>query len=132
MDLPVFNNGVPLERQRLAEYHQRITAWSQAQKRAELEAEAAIDRYATALAVVQSETSKDTSSDLPSELSGLEKQFLAGEVDVVRVVQARNSLILNRRARLDLLNELSQSAANLIAATGIPVETIVQMDVRKD
>ena len=132
IDLPVLNNGVPLERQRLAEYHQRITAWTQAQTRAELEAEAAIDRYATALAVVQSETSNDTSSDLPSELSGLEKQFIAGEVDVVRVVQARNSLILNRRARLDLWNELSQSAANLIAATGIPVETIVQMDVQMD
>jgi hypothetical protein len=55
MDLPVVNNGEPLERQRLAEHHQRITAWNQAQRRAELEATAAIDRYATALAVVKSD-----------------------------------------------------------------------------
>ena len=128
MDLPVVNNGEPLERQRRAEHHQRITAWHQTQRRAELEATAAMDRYADALAAVESETSDEESSDLPSELKGLEKQFLAGEVDVVRVVQARNSLILNRRARLDLLNELSQAAAGLVGATGISIETIVQLD----
>ena len=38
MDLPVVDNGEPLQRQRLAEHHQRITAWNQAQRRAELEA----------------------------------------------------------------------------------------------
>lgn len=128
MDLPVVNNGEPLERQRLAEHHQRITAWHQAQRRAELEATAAMDRYADSLAAVHSETSDEESCDLATELDGLEKQFLAGEVDVVRVVQARNSLILNRRARLDLLNELSQAAADLVGATGIPIETIVQRD----
>ena len=128
MDLPVVNNGEPLERQRLAEHHQRITAWHQAQRRAELEATAAMDRYADSLAAVETETSDQQSSDLPTELKGLEKQFLAGEVDVVRVVQARNSLILNRRVRLDLLNELSQAAAGLVGATGIPIETIVQLD----
>ena len=129
MDLPVVNNGEPLERQRLAEHHQRITAWNQAQRRAELEATAAIDRYAMALSVVKSDTFEEASSDLPTELKGLEKQFMAGEVDVVRVVQARNSLILNRRARLDLLNELSQAGATLVGATGIPVESIVRHDL---
>ena len=129
MDLPVVNNGEPLERQRLAEHHQRITAWTQAQRRAELEATAAMDRYTTALAIVQSERSNEGLSDLPTELAGLEREFLAGEVDIVRVVQARNSLILNRRARLDLLNELSQAAATLIGATGLPVESIVQLNL---
>ena len=129
MDLPVVNNGEPLERQRLAEHHQRITAWTQAQRRAELEATAAMDRYTTALAIVQSERSNEGLSDLPTELAGLEREFLAGEVDIVRVVQARNSLILNRRARLDLLNELCQAAATLIGATGLPVESIVQLNL---
>ncbi|MCX7396767.1 MAG: TolC family protein [Planctomycetales bacterium] len=128
MDLPVVNNGEPLERQRLAEHHQRITAWNQAQRRAELEATAAMDRYATALAVVKSDDVDVAASDLPTELKGLEKEFAAGEVDVVRVVQARTSLILNRRARLDLLNELSQAAATLVGATGIPIENIVRLD----
>lgn len=128
MDLPVVNNGEPLERQRLAEHHQRITAWNQAQRRAELEATAAIDRYVDALANEQLNKSQAPSSDLPTELAGLEKQFVAGEVDIVRVVQARNSLILNRRAKLDLLNELSQAAANLIGTTGISIESLVSYD----
>jgi len=132
MDLPFINNGEPLERQRLAEHHHRITAWNQAQRRAELEATAAMDRYATALAVVKSSDPEVASSDLPTELKGLEKQFVAGEVDIVRVVQARNSLILNRRARLDLLNEVSQAAATLVGATGIPVENIVRFDLHAE
>ena len=132
MDLPIVNNGEPLERQRLAEHHQRITAWNQAQRRAELEALAAMDRYADTLVAIQSNASDQPSSDLPTELKGLEKEFLAGEVDIVRVVQARNSLILNRRARLDLLNELSQAAATLVGATGIPVESIVRISLPED
>ncbi len=128
MDLPVVNNGEPLERQRLAEHHQRITAWNQAQRRAQLEATAAMDRYATALAVVKSDDVDVVASDLPTELKGLEKEFAAGEVDIVRVIQARTSLILNRRARLDLLNELSQAAATLVGATGIPIENIARLD----
>lgn len=129
MDLPIVNNGEPLERQRLAEHHQRITAWTQAQRRAELEATAAMDRYTIALAAIQSDMEEVPSSDLPTELKGLEKEFAAGEVDIVRVVQARTSLILNRRARLDLLNELSQAAATLVGATGIPIESIVRLDL---
>jgi cobalt-zinc-cadmium efflux system outer membrane protein len=132
MDLPVVNNGEPLERQRLAEHHQRITAWNQAQRRAELEATAAMDRYASALAVVKSDDQEAASSDLPTELKGLEREFAAGEVDVVRVVQARTSLILNRRARLDLLNELSQAAATLVGATGVPIENIVRLDLHAE
>ncbi|MEI6538251.1 MAG: TolC family protein [Planctomycetota bacterium] len=72
---------------------------------------------------------KDTTltvSDLPAELEGLETQFEAGEVDVVRVVQARTSLIQNQRARLDLLNEVAQSAATLTGASGIPVDQLLQ------
>ncbi len=87
-----------------------------------------MDRYATALAVVKSDDVDAAASDLPTELKGLEKEFAAGEVDVVRVVQARTSLILNRRARLDLLNELSQAAATLVGATGIPIENIARLD----
>ncbi len=125
IDLPVVNNGEPLERQRSAEHRQRSTAWRQAQRRAELEAEAAFDRYETALSALVS-TSGVEIPELPVALEGLERQFLEGEVDIIRVVQARTSLIQNQRARLDLLNEVAQSAAALTGATGIPIEQIVQ------
>lgn len=125
IDLPVINNGVPLERQRTAEHNQRLTAWQQAQRRAELDTEAALGRYETALMAAATDTTL-TVSDLPAELEGLETQFEAGEVDVVRVVQARTSLIQNQRARLDLLNEVAQSAATLTGASGIPVDQLLQ------
>jgi hypothetical protein len=62
---------VTLRLDTLAEHHQRITAWTQAQRRAELEGTAAMDRYTTALAIVQSERSNEGLSDLPTELAGL-------------------------------------------------------------
>ncbi len=128
IDLPVINNGVPLERQRIAEHHQRLTAWQQARRRAELDAEAAMARYETALTAAVTDT-PSTATDLPAELEGLETQFQAGEVDVVRVVQARTSLIQNQRARLDLLNEVAQSAATLTGAAGIPVDQLIHFAI---
>ena len=70
--------------------------------------------------------------DLPQELQSLERQFRAGEVDVVRVIQARSSILQNQRARLDLLNELAQSAALLVGATGMPIEmlTVTGLEAR--
>ena len=128
IDLPVINNGVPLERQRTAEHNQRLTAWQQAQRRAELDAEAALARYETALTAAVTDT-PSTATNLPSELEGLETQFQAGEVDVVRVVQARTSLIQNQRARLDLLNEVAQSAATLTGAAGIPMDQLIHFAI---
>ncbi len=126
IDLPVINNGEPLERQRSAEHRQRYIAWQQAQRRAELEAQAAFDRYTVALKAAES-TSDLKGADLSEALAGLEKLFLEGEVDIVRVVQARTSLLQNQRARLDLLNEVAQSAAALTGATGIPIATVLQI-----
>jgi outer membrane protein, heavy metal efflux system len=124
-DIPVINSGAPLERQRHAEYHQRIMAWQQLQTRAELEAQAALERYAVAYELAAPNESPDTDS-FPAELQRLEEQFRAGEVDVVRMIQARLSTIQNRRARLDLLNELAQSAANLTAAAGVMPDRLVR------
>ncbi|MBS0204571.1 MAG: TolC family protein [Planctomycetes bacterium] len=125
MDLPVINSGRPLEQQRAAELAQRVTVWQQAIRRAELEAQAAWERYKLAHAML-AEESAVTAADLPRELQSLEEQFLAGEIDPVRVMQARASIIQNQRVRLDLLNELAQSAANLTGTTGMPIEELLQ------
>ena len=99
MDLPVINTGKPLERQKMAEYNQRSQAWHQARRRAELEGQAAWERYQTAHANLVAEMATD-SETLPDELRRLEEQFAAGEVEVVRVVQARASLIQNSLAQI--------------------------------
>jgi len=125
MELPVINSGQPLEQQRIAELNLRVKNWQQLQRRAGLEAEAAWERYEQARAALTEDAADIDPSNLPQELQSLEQRFLEGEVDVVRVVQARTSLIQNQRARLDLLNELAQSAANLTAAAGLPPEELL-------
>jgi cobalt-zinc-cadmium efflux system outer membrane protein len=118
MDLMVNNNGQPLVRQRAAEHDQRAVTWQQLQIRAELEALAAVDRYERARRLVAS-SRRDMQGDLPAELQRLEEQFKENEIDVLRIFQARTSLIQNRRAALDLMNELAQATAAVTATTCI-------------
>jgi cobalt-zinc-cadmium efflux system outer membrane protein len=123
-DVPLINTGTPLLRQREAEVNQRMAVWQQMQTRAQLEAQAAIDRYERARRIV-AESSQDFRDTLPVELQRLEEQFKAGEVDIPRVFTARTSLIQLRRAHLDILNELAQAAANVSAATGVSAESLI-------
>ena len=61
-----------------------------------------------------------TGPDTPLVLSAIIWSTLRSIwVDVLRIFQARTSLILNRRASLDLLNELAQATAAVTATTGI-------------
>ncbi|HLJ10657.1 MAG TPA: TolC family protein [Planctomycetaceae bacterium] len=124
VDIPVLNNGKPLARQRAAEYQQRHITWQQLQDRAEIEAIVAVDRYERARKLVNAARA-DFRENLPAELQRLEDQFKANEVDVLRVFQGRTSLIQNRRAMLDLLNELAQATTAVTAATGIPPKALV-------
>jgi cobalt-zinc-cadmium efflux system outer membrane protein len=124
MDIPVLNTGRPLERQRMSEFNQKTTVWRQTLLRAELEAQAAYERYKVAYELYDRERGL-TSNELPQELQSLEKQFEIGEVDVVRIIQARTSILQNQRAHLDLVNELAQSAALLVGASGMPLELMV-------
>lgn len=123
-DIPVVNNGVPLVRQRQAEYTQRSAVSQQLQVRAELEARAALDRYERAHRLAVNSASAVEES-LPDELRRLEEQFKAGEVDILRVVTARTSMIQFRRAQLDSLNELAQAAAAFTLATGLPPDALL-------
>jgi cobalt-zinc-cadmium efflux system outer membrane protein len=124
-DIPVLNDGMPLYRQRMAELRQRQTAWEQLFNRAWVEAQAAVDRYERARRLL-GESVADGST-LPEELRRLEQQFKANEVDVVRVVTSRTSLLQLRRAHLDLLNELAQAGALVTSATGVAPQSIVRL-----
>jgi cobalt-zinc-cadmium efflux system outer membrane protein len=126
MDIPVMNNGKPLVRQRAAEQMQRQVLWEQLVNRAEVDAVNAADRYERARRLVEA-ARPEFATDLPAELKLLESQFKENEVDVLRIFQGRTSLMQNRRASLDLLNELAQASAVLTAATGIPPAALVNI-----
>lgn len=127
IDIPVLNDGTPLLHQRYAELRQRVVVWQQLQTRVELEARAAISRYERARQLVTTSAAANGAA-LPVELQRLEEQFQAGEVDMLRVFQARTSLIQSRRAYLDTLNELAQSAVAITAATGIPMQSLTSSE----
>ncbi|MGE0607644.1 MAG: TolC family protein [Pirellulales bacterium] len=123
MDVPVWNTGTPLLRQRQAESRQRRAVWEQLHARAQIEAQTAIDRYERARRLVAAGRQAQGES-LPTALARLEEQFRAGDIDIIRVVTARTSLLQVRRVALDSLNELAQSAAAVTAATGIRPELL--------
>jgi cobalt-zinc-cadmium efflux system outer membrane protein len=123
MELPFNNNGVPMLRQREAELNQRAVAAQNLVTRARLEAIAAANRYERARQLML-ENGDAPQAALPVELQRLEEQFKAGEVDILRVLQARNSLLQNQRADLDALNELMQAAVAVTASTGTPLESL--------
>ena len=123
-ELNVWNDFTPMLRQRQAEQRQKQTAMEQLQARARIEIEAAINRYERARWII-GET-QDLMEYLPQEIQRLEQQFIAGDIDVVQVMQARTSLINARRANLDCLNELAQASAVLTAATAVPPQVVVR------
>jgi cobalt-zinc-cadmium efflux system outer membrane protein len=127
VNLPVFDTGGPLARQRLAEVNQRQVAWQQLQERAAIEAYAAIDRYERARRIVEAGRS-DFSADIPAELRQMESQYQAGQADLLNVVATQVSLVQDYRAHLDILNEVAQAAANVTAATGLPPHMVVELD----
>lgn len=124
MDIPIVNSGAPLVRQRLAEFGQRQTAAEQLEIKAMLEARAAVLRYERARKLT-SEVSRSFADEMPEELGQVENLFEAGQVDVLRVFAVRAGILQSRRAFLDSLNELAQSAAEMTAATGLPADRMI-------
>jgi outer membrane protein TolC len=123
IDIPVINTGRPLVRQRQAELRQQLTTADQLEIRARLEARTALDRYEQAMAL-WAQSARET-AQRPDELQQLEAEFAKGEIDILRVFQARNSVLLYERTRLDSLNELALSASALTAASGLPPAALV-------
>jgi cobalt-zinc-cadmium efflux system outer membrane protein len=124
LELKVVNTGGTVVVQRMAELRQKQTALWQLRDKALQEALAAVQRYQRARRVVE-QSRADFAAALPAELRQVEDQFNAGQIDILRVLAARASLIQARRAYLDSLNELSQAAADVTATTGLFPQAIV-------
>src|SRR5262249_6247073 len=125
IEIRVVNTGRPLVRQREAELRQRQVAFEQLEAKARVEARTALERYEQARVLCEQTRPSGGQQQLPGELSKLEEEFKKGEIDILRISQARNSLIQFRRTYLDSLNELAQAAAALTAATGLPPAAVV-------
>ena len=128
-NIPVFDNGKPLTRQRCAEYRQRVVLSQQLETRASLEAQLAIDRYEPARRIVE-QSRQDFPAELATEIRAMDEQFKAGQADILAVYATRASLIQDHRAYFDSLNELAQAAANVTAATGMSPDALFPATTR--
>ena len=123
-DIGLFNNGSALASQRETELYQQILAHRQLARRAANEAAAAIDRYERARRFV-AEADLEEDQSPADELAQVVAQFEAGKADIVNVLGIQNNLLMDLRVKLDLINEVAQSAALVTQATGLPPERLL-------
>ncbi len=123
-DIAIFNNGGALVDQRASEVRQQRLTYEQLKRRATNEAAAAIDRYERArlLAVA---AAQESSAAAPHELEQVLREFEAGNAQIVDIVAVQSNLLQEQRSYLDLLNEVSQAAAQVTQATAIPPQRLV-------
>lgn len=126
MDLPVWNTGRPLMRQRRAEMNQSQLTADQLRVRARLEAQTAIDQYERVRRLVAGSTTA-RSGGLPPELKEITRLFEAGQADILAVLATQTTLLQERRVHLDLLNQLALSAAAVIQFTGLPPNRVLSL-----
>ncbi|PQO41031.1 TolC family protein [Blastopirellula marina] len=124
MDLPVWNSGRPLANQRHMEVHQQALTYEQLKIKAGLEAQTAMSQYNQVREMASQ--FKPVGEDTPPELTEIMRLFEAGQADILAVLATQNDLLQERRTYLDVLNQLALSAANVIQATALPLEHVVE------
>jgi len=124
INIPVVNTGKQLVQQRMAELRlQQVTA-TQLENRAILEARAAIQRYERARRLVE-QSRADFGRDLSKALKPFDDQFKAGQISLLQVFAARTTLVQSQQSFFDLLNELTQAAADVTLATGLSAQRFI-------
>jgi outer membrane protein TolC len=123
VDLPVWNTGYPLVRLRTAELQQQLIVWRQTRARAASQAQAAVRRYMVAHRLWDEQWAKKDAG--AGELVTATNAFEQGQATILEVLSIQDSLLQERKSYLDLLNEISQAAADMIAALAIDPELLI-------
>jgi outer membrane protein, heavy metal efflux system len=116
--LPVWNNGKPLVAQREAEHRRAIVASQQAQQRAVAQVRSAVAKWNSANELVNE--SAGLTKDLNKEVGTLDRLFEAGQVDLTKLMQARQRLIQLENSQLDAVWQATQAQSDLLLALGMP------------
>jgi outer membrane protein TolC len=119
MNLPIWDSGKPLARQREAECTQRVIGLNALRMRARVEVQTALERYQRARDLAEKEHSNLVQS-LSGDLARVKRQFDVGQADILNVFATQTALLQEQKAYLDLLNELAQSAADVTLTAGLP------------
>jgi len=124
MNLPIWDSGKPLSRQREAECTQQVVALAQLRARAQVEVQTALERYERARRLAERER-PNFSQSISGDLDRVKRQFEVGQADILNVYATQTALLQEQRAYLDLLNELAQAAADVTLTAGLPPARIL-------
>lgn len=116
--LPIWNTGKPLVRQREAEHGRAIVAAEQAQQRAISQVRAAVAKWNGATDLVNN--ASQLTRELTREFNTVQRLFNANQTDLPRLMQARRRLIQLEISRLDAVWAATQAQADLLLALGTP------------
>jgi cobalt-zinc-cadmium efflux system outer membrane protein len=116
--LPVWNNGKPLVRQREAEHRRAMVAYEQARQRATAQIRAAVAKWNGATELVNESSGLITI--LNKEVGTLNQLFEAGQADLTKLMQARQRLIQLQNNQLDAVWQATQAQSDLLLALGMP------------
>ncbi len=116
--MPIWNTGKPLVRQRQAEHERAAVAADASRRRAVGQVRAAVARWNGAADLVN-DASRLT-DELAEQVAVIEHLFEAGQTDVTRLMQARQRLIQLENSRLDAVWAATQAQADLLLALGAP------------
>lgn len=125
MDVPVWNTGGPLVRQRAAEYQQQLITAEQTRARALLQAQAAVQRYTLAYNLWRQHTAHGPAPS--DEIGTVVDAFEHGQASFLEVLSVRDSLTQERKSELDLAHELSQAAADVVASLAIDPDLLLDV-----
>ena len=116
--IPVLNNGMPLVRQREADYRRALVVLQQAEQRTVTQVRAAVAKWNAANRLAGQTVGLTRS--LGSQVTRMERLFEANQADLTKLLQARQRLIQLRNAELDALWQATQAQADLLLALGAP------------
>ncbi len=116
MPIPVVNDGTPLVRQRQAELRRACVALQQMEQRTVAQVRTAVAKWNAAQRLVKS--TSDAVADLDSQVTALEKLFQENQIDIAKLLQARQRLIQLENAKLDATWQATQAQADLLTAMG--------------
>lgn len=116
--LPIWNTGKPLVRQRQAEHNRAHLALQQAQQRAVAQVRSALAKWNGASRFVTD--TQGLTAELSREVSKMEDLFDKGQVDLTKLLTARQRLIQLKSAEIDSIWAATQAQADLLLALGAP------------
>jgi outer membrane protein TolC len=122
--IPILNTGTPMLRQRESEYHRDAVSLDQTKQKVIVQVKTALIRSNEARRLL--DKTNAITGPLQEQAARMDRLYVAGQSDLVKLFQVRQRLIEAENTRLDAVWQLIQAYADLLTALGAtPLVTAV-------